>query len=395
MKIAHVCLYPEPNRTHTSQSGVASYTKNLLRHMPTDSEIEHIVLCARIDGKNQTHQDGNVTVIRCFDRTPGFVLQLHRELKKLQPDVIHIQHELALFGGLLTAYLLPALVWLWRRKVTITLHGVVAQQHVTTQFVTANNFNVPPFLVRIALKILYWPLSHWPARVVVHELYFKQILIVDYCAKADRIAVIPHGIEAFATPTQTDARTAMQIAEDRNVVLFVGYAAGYKGIDLLIEGFAEYAKQDPRALLLIGAGVHPKLKNDPAHKETYFGYQQKAAQLIPIHQYRWIGFVPEEQIAEIYSAADVAVYPYNVVMASSGPMAFAIGNNRPFLASTAFANVLKKDYTFEPSPGALAAKLREFFAEPTAFADYTKRLYQERLWPQVSSQTVEVYKQIG
>lgn len=396
MKIAHICLYPDKDEKHVSSSGVASYTKNLLTHMPSNERLQHYVLCGREVGKAPRYQDGNVMVIRCFDKSWRFVAQLHKQLKTIRPDVIHIQQELSLFGSLVTSYLLPVLVWLWRHKATITLHGVVNIKKVDRQFVRANGYApAPVWMVRLGLLALYWPLAHLPKRVVVHEPYFKRLLVAQYGADGSKVAVIPHGVEDFTGLTPAKARKLLNIGLSKKVVLFMGYAAGYKGIDLLIKGFAAYAKAEPNAYLIVGAGAHPKLKNDRAYQAVYEGYKQLAAELLPSSQYRWAGFIPEADVAAYYSASDVSVYPYTVALSSSGPMAFAIGFNKPFLASVAFADVFDRELVFEATPEALAKKLHEFFGDTSHFDKQVSWLRTQRLWSRTSLKTAQLYKQIG
>jgi glycosyltransferase involved in cell wall biosynthesis len=396
VKVMHICLYPEQGAKHVSESGVASYTKNLLTNMPSGGNVRHFVTCAREKGKSARYIEDDIVVMRCFDKSIGFVWQIHKQLKKINPDVIHIQHELALFGGLLTAYLLPILVFLWRRKMTITLHGVLSPGSVDKAFVKANNYSpLPVWMVKVGLKFLYKPLARWPRGVVVHEPYFKQILAREYGADGSKIAVIPHGVEAFTPLDKTEARKYLDIDPNKKVTLFMGYAAGYKGIDLLIEGFAEFAKDNADAFLIVGAGVHPKLKNDAKHLAMYEGYKQKAAMLIPKNQYRWVGFIPESEVSAYYSAADVSLYPYTMALASSGPMSFAIGHGRPFLASKAFTDVFAEDFIFESNPTAMANKLQDFFAKTNRFNDQVAKLRTDRLWARTSLRTANVYKQIG
>jgi len=327
-----------------------------------------------------------------------FLSQLNKRLSQISPDVVHIQHELALFGGLATAYLLHVLLFKWHKKVTLTLHGVLGAADVDSDFVKANNYSpAPVWAVRLGLKLLYWPLAHWPRRVIVHEQFFKDTLVHDYGANPDKVEVIPHGAEEFTAMDKTDARTMLGIGIgiDKQVVLFMGYAAGYKGIDLLIQGFAQYAKNNPRAFLIIGAGEHPKLKDDPNYKKIYAGYQQKAKELLTSDQYKWVGFIPESKVGFYYSAADVSVYPYTAAMSSSGPMAFAIGYGRPFLASDAFANIFGKELIFASNSTALANKLTDFFGKPDNFEGQIVNLRQDRLWPRTSLKTATLYKQIG
>lgn len=397
MKVAHVCLYPPQNEKHVSDSGVASYTKNLLTNLPADNADTHYVICNRLgDGTTKQYEEGRLHITRSFDRTPASMLAIHKQLRRIRPDVIHLQHELSLYGNLITAYLVPLLVLAWRRKMVVTLHGVVSLAGVNKAFIRANNYGLAPvWAVRLGLRLLYGPLARFAGHIVVHEPYFKQILNKEYGIAEDKISVIPHGVEDFQLINKRNARQQLNIPANKKVVLFMGYAAGYKGIDLLLEGFAEYAKVQPNAMLLVGAGMHPKLKDDQAYKDTYTQLKYKAALLISADQYRWVGFIKEDEVGLYYSASDVSVYPYQLALSSSGPMSFAIGHRKPFLASAAFKQVFARDFIFENTPDAMATKLADFFAESSRFKDNIFQLRQSRLWSRVGQQTAELYKTIG
>lgn len=390
MRVAHVTLYPPKGEKHVSTSGVASYSKNLVSHIGTSAD--QFVVCDTINAR-QTYEENGVEVRRVFERKPSFISKVHQELKAIDPDVVHIQQELALFGNIVTAYLLQWLVFLWSRKVVITLHGVVDPIMIDKEFVKENNSRLPVWLVRLAFYVIYTPLMKWASKVIVHEQQFKDIAVNSYGINPEKISVVPHGIELLSTVDTNEARAALSVPADAEVVLFMGYATGYKGIDLLIEGFSEYARHHPKAYLIIGAGKHPKLKNDATYLAEYGRLQTKAAELINPGQYRWEGFIKEVEIPAYYSASDVSLYPYTTALSSSGPMSFAIGFEKPFLASTAFVGVFKRydQLLFEKTPVKMAARLDYFFSHRDEYADVSRGLKQDRSWERVADKTLQVY----
>lgn len=395
MKIAIVSLYPPRGEKHVEGSGVVSYTKNLVTSM--GGQGHNITVLCNIINKPESYTEENVAIRRCFTRSNSFIWQIHTQLKKLRPDVIHIQQELALFGGVTTAYLLQWLVYLWRDRAVVTLHGVVDPTTINKQFVNENNSRLPVGVVKAAFRVIYGPLARWANQVIVHDQQFKDILAAHYGVSPQKISVVPHGIEDLPTLPGSKARKILNVPLTADVVLFMGYATGYKGIDLLIEGFALYAKTNKNAYLLLGAGPHPKLHHDARYQAEYSRLQQKAKQLIPPEQYRWIGFIPESDIPRYYSACDVAVMPYTTAMASSGPMSIAIGHEKPFLASSAFRHVFadRPDILFERTPQALKAKLAAFFSAPEAYKTISSILKTEQTWPTVGDSTLGIYKTVA
>lgn len=395
MKIAHLTLYPPKNEKHVNGSGVASYSRNLTTYLGNEGDAQ-IVICNKISDDTESYREDGITVHRILSRKPKFILQAHAALQKIDPDVVHIQQELALFGGILTAYLLQWLVFLWRKKTVITLHGVVDPQMIDTTFIHENNAKLPVWLVRLAFRIIYTPLMKWSKAVIVHEEYFKKIMIASYGIAPEKIFVIPHGVEMLQTDDSISARQQLNLPTAGKVVLFMGYATGYKGIDLLIDGFSQFATKNKDAFLIIGAGKHPKLQNDPIYLKEYARLQAKAAACIPKNQYIWHGFISESEITSYYSASNVSVYPYTTAMSSSGPMSFAIGYEKPFLASSAFKPIFEHhpELIFAHTPNAMAGKLTYFFAHQATYATALRTFRSERSWDRIGQATLSVYHNI-
>jgi glycosyltransferase involved in cell wall biosynthesis len=393
MKIIHISIYPPKGEKHATAGGVASYTKNLITNIPYSKNDQVFVLTNKLDNKRDEYIENGIKIIRCFDKKPKFFWQILKEVRKINPDTIHIQQELALFGNVLTAYLLQwLLVALKKYNLIITLHGVVSLEKINKKFIKENNSNLPIWLTKIAFRIIYKPLCLWSDKIIVHEEYFKNILIKEYKVDNNKIETIYHGVEDFQTIDKEDACKILGINPTKDICLFMGYLTGYKGIDLLIEGFSEYAQKNSNTFLIIGAGKHPKLKDDKIYLQEYKRLQGKAEKMIPKNQYKWVGFIDEEEIGVYYSASDVSIYPYTISMSSSGPMAIAIGYQKPFIASDVFKEVLPDKFIFQRNEKALSKKIEEFFHNQEIFQKEISEMKNNRLWTRVGQQTFNIYK---
>lgn len=393
MKVAHVTLYPPKGEKHIGTSGVASYSKNLITNIPLKNQT---VVCNK-DDESEWYQEDAIEVRRAFSRGSKFALAVHKELKSVNADVIHIQQELALFGGITSAYILQWLVFFWRKKTVVTLHGVVDPKKIDKKFVLENNSSLPVPIVKLAFRIIYTPIMWWAKKIIVHEQYFKNIIVNSYHIPQEKVEVIPHGVEILSTINQREARQKLGLPVTADISLFMGYTTGYKGIDLLIKGFSEYAKRNPNAFLVIGAGKHPKLYDNAEYLKKYKKLQDMAKRLIPANQYTWIGFIDEVDIAAYYSASDVSLYPYTTALSSSGPMSFAIGYEKPFLVSMAFAEVFHSypHLLFQHTAESLADKLDNFFHNREAYSQTSSDMKQHRNWGKVGMRTFAVYKELN
>lgn len=395
MKIVHISIYPQKNKKHSLAGGVASYTKNLVENVHYQNNDEIFILCNKLSNFEE-YTENNIKVIRCFDRNPKFLFQILKEIKKIKPDVVHIQQELALFGNIITAYMLQWLIFLLKKeKVVVTLHGVVSLRNVNKNFVKENNSQAPVSIVKLAFKIIFKPICWWSKKIIVHEECFKRVLIEEYNIAENKIEVIPHGVEDFKTISKEKSRSKLNLESNRNAVLFMGYLTGYKGVDLLIDGFSEYAKKNQQAFLLIGAGKHPKLRNDKKYLLEYSRLVKKAEDLISADQYRWVGFIDEANITDYFSASDLSIYPYTIQMSSSGPMAIAIGHEKTFLVSDVFGEIFNDlGLSFERTTSGLCNKLDEFFNEPQKYNNKIENLKKERSWYLIGERLYELYSHL-
>lgn len=185
MKIVMVSLYPNRTEKHIKASGVASYTKNLLKNIPLQPSDELYVICNKVEGAAEYREDG-FTILRTFDRNYKFVRQIYAQIKRIRPDVVHVQQEIPLYGGIYTAFMLPWLLFLLRRyKVVITLHHVVSLQKIDTTFVRSNKSAMPVWAVKLAFLIITKSLVRWADKVITHEPYFRDVLIKEYQARGN------------------------------------------------------------------------------------------------------------------------------------------------------------------------------------------------------------------
>ncbi len=409
--IAIVAPFPPPGCRHVASGGVASYTRNLVEALrgqapgsaPRARARDRppvLVVAPREDGDARSQpEDG---VLRVWRRgSPRFVLDVWRAIRRLKPTVVHVQHEVFLFGEGLCVGLVPLLLGLLRLSVpgssiVVTLHGVPPLRAITPQFLKENGFSspVPIWMVRAGLLGLFRALVGVAHRVVVHEELFRQRLVREYRCPRAKIEVIPHGIERVrgTVPTVEAAKRALGL-EGRRVVLFLGFLTGYKGVGLLVEAFTRAAPRHPDWTLLLAGGPHPRRRDDPAYQREF---QRLDAQLRALEgQARLLGFVSEEELPWVFRAADVVVFPYTTVMASSGPLALCVAYGRPFLASEAFRGMLPDPLLFPLDPEALRVTLETFFSSGIQ-AEVAQRLIQrwqtERSWSRVAEQTWALYR---
>jgi glycosyltransferase involved in cell wall biosynthesis len=137
--------------------------------------------------------------------------------------------------------------------------------------------------------------------------------------KRGQVSVRSHGI--FAERPEPPDFTRRGSPTHR--ILAFGKWGTYKRLELLIEAFNRVATKFPNIELVIGGGDHPKTP----------GYVQSMARLHASDRIRFLGYVPEEAIADLFRDTSLAVMPYTSSAGSSGVAHLAAQYGVPVIAS--------------------------------------------------------------
>lgn len=157
------------------------------------------------------------------------------------------------------------------------------------------------------------------------------------------------------------ARQRLGVPGEAALALFFGFAAPYKGLDDLLAGFA-LARPDVPALHLLVAGEFPN--GSAAFRERVRQLGIAAAVTLIDH------YVPNEDVATVFSAADVLVLPYRDAT-QSGVAALGAGFGIPIIA-TDVASI--RDTVVDGDNGLLVPP-----RAPAALAHALGRLFRDNL----------------
>jgi glycosyltransferase involved in cell wall biosynthesis len=226
------------------------------------------------------------------------LLSLLRRLARDKPDIIHFQ-------WLPLPALDRALLGRFRR-----IAPVVLTVHDTDPF----NGDPAARLQRVGFVAALRQCD----RLIVHTRQGEKRLLA-YGVEPSRVVVLPHG------PLGTKGLQASEdvVTTPLTFVLF-GKIKHYKGADLLISAFAALPadKRELARVLIVG--------------QSYMDLAP-LRQLVASHGLSdWVTiedrFVSDDEVASIFSANVVSVFPYREIEAS-GVLSLALANSRPIIAS--------------------------------------------------------------
>ncbi len=405
--VALISPYPPAGSRHAGRSGVASYAGNLAHALGEHGLRVTVVAPTEPDLPAARERDGPVTVERRFSRGPRAVPTAARLALATGAPVVHMQHELFLYGGVgAMPGLLPGLGMLRAAGVgpVVTMHHAIDPAGIDAEFARMHQVRAPRHAVRAGLASVQATIGRLARRVIVHEPAFAP-LVRD-------ATVVPHGVEGVApatsptgaptsapaagapgaaSPTSSAADGEAESEDDlRLTLLCFGFLAPYKGLELALEA-ASLAREDVR--LLVVGGEHPRFAEagEPfgaALRERWPGIAEFA------------GYVPDTELPRWFARADLALFLYRRPFATSGALALAVAHGLPALLSPTLAELMggAPELVAPTAAPALAARLRALAGDRAALEPLRRRsadLVADRSWESVAGRHAEIYGEVS
>ncbi len=307
MKIAFISAFP-PSRHALNEYGF--HVADQLRQEPG---IDLTVLADYLSSPADEHPGFNV--IRCwgFGRADS-ALRIMRAIRQVKPDVAWFNLGFASFGNrpvsALLGLLTPGLARLAGTYSHVTLHQL---------FETVNLEDAAIASPRL-YKMGGWLGTHLllsANSISVLLPAYRRILNAKY--NRGRVSARSHGIFAGRPEPPDFIRRGNPVHR----ILAFGKWGTYKRLELLIEAFERLAAILPNVQLIIGGGDHPKTP----------GYVQSTADRCASDRVKFLGYVPEQAIPDLFSTASLAVMPYTSSAGSSGVTHLAVQHGVPVIAS--------------------------------------------------------------
>jgi glycosyltransferase involved in cell wall biosynthesis len=381
--IALISPYPPAGERHGGHSGVASYTANLA-HALADAGADVTVVAAHLPdraGEPDDFLDDGVRVVRRYELGTRALPEAARAARAVGARTVHLQWELFLYGGPRSLPgLVPALTALRRSDAAVvtTMHQVLDPRSIDRAATELHRIDAPAPVARAGFASVQRSIATISHRTVVHERAFTEIV--------GGSTMIPHGVETPPAADRSAARTRLGL-DDRFVALCFGFLAPYKGLELVADAAAfTGAGVD----VVFAGGAHPRLAGD-YDAELHRRSRGRA---------RFTGWVPHDEVAAWFGAADVALFTYPKPFSASGALALALAHGTPVMLSPALARCIgaPSAVVAPMDPIALAGRLDHLAADRDAvdtLACWTAALRSERDWPTVARRHLELYEEVS
>lgn len=311
MKICLVATFPPSGRQ------LNEYAFYIARELQRHTDVELTILADELtDYAFATDQHGNplpanqqpelpgFNVVRCWDfnslRTP---LRLAQTVRRLRPDVVWFNLAFSSFAtpenpvAALAGLSAPALIRACGFFTHITLHHVL--EHVDFSAAGVRQERLYRLGTDLATRALLRADS-----VSVLLPGYRRTLISKYAAQ--NVLLGTHGtFAAEPTPPDFSRRGNPELR-----ILAIGHWGTYKRLETLMAAFPLVLERVPNARLIIAGANH----------HTRAGYWESIRAAQPGHlPIEFRGYVPEDEIPDLYQSASVLVLPYDSATGSSGP----------------------------------------------------------------------------
>jgi glycosyltransferase involved in cell wall biosynthesis len=360
MKIALVTAFPP------SRKALAEYGFHLADQLRQSPGIHLTVLGDYLpDGLAELP---GFQVCRCwgFDRRANFATVL-RAVRVAKPDLVWFNLGFASFGAEPVAAMLSLATPLLTRLAGVYTHITLHQLFETVDLADAGVKR--PTLYRAG----GWLATHLllgASSVSVLLPAYRRMLQDNY--KRGRVNSRSHGIFT-ARPDPPDFSKR---GNPTHRILAFGKWGTYKRLEVLIEAFEQLSAGIPEAELVIGGGDHPKTP----------GYVAATAARHANSRIRFLGYLPEESIGELFQSASIAVMPYTSSAGSSGVAHLAAQYGVPIVASDIedFRELAEHEriaIEFFPTGDSvsLSKKLRQLLRAPERMAEMAQQNFAAAL----------------
>jgi D-inositol-3-phosphate glycosyltransferase len=190
---------------------------------------------------------------------------------------------------------------------------------------------------------------------------------------------------------RTEALKKLNLPEGFSYLLFFGFIRAYKGLDLLLEAFAD-KRLGNRKLKLIVAGEFYEAEGPYIELIKNLGIKDDVI--------LYDRFINEDEVGVFFSAADLVVQPYKSAT-QSGVTQIAYHFNKPMLVTDVggLSEIVpdgKCGYVVQPEPKAITDAMLDYFENSRSqlFTEGTRKEKEKFTWNKMTAAVSEVYHKI-
>lgn len=187
--------------------------------------------------------------------------------------------------------------------------------------------DVQSFVERLSVPWMSRAAYRLSDRIIAQSRVSERELETVLAEPESKIDMIPHGdYRRFigGVPSQEEARSRIGVPDNAKVLLFFGQIKEVKGLDVLLDAMPGVIREQPETVLVVAGKVW---------KDDFRRYERQIEDLgISENCVLHIRYIPDEEVASYYAAADAVVLPYRRIY-QSGVLLMAMSYGKPVIVS--------------------------------------------------------------
>jgi glycosyltransferase involved in cell wall biosynthesis len=292
--------------------GIATFTSDLLAAVAS-AHPESQCLAVSVNDIPDGYEYPEVVRFEIEEQDLSSYLRAADFLNISNVDIVCLQHEFGIFGGLAGGHILAFLREL-RMPVVTTLHTVLRDPRPEQRRVMQELISLSTRLVVMVER----------GRTMLEEIYD---------APPAKIDLIAHGIPdvGFVDPTYFKDQFGV---EGKVVLLTFGLLSPNKGIEYALNALPDILKEFPEVVYIVLGATHPNELRE--HGEAYRVSLELLAKKNKIEKnvIFYNRFVELENLKEFIGAADLYITPYlNEAQITSGTLAYTFGSGKAVVST--------------------------------------------------------------
>lgn len=241
---------------------------------------------------------------------------------------------------------------------------------------------------------LEWRLTFESNRVIVNSHHMINELQHLFNLPKDKIRMVPNGTDPSSFDFEFDGKPLRNqfASEHQKIVLFVGRLVNEKGVQVLLDSAPIILQNYPGTqFLVVGTGYYMD------------DLQNKAGQLGVSHNVKFLGYVGDKELLELYKIADIVAIPslyepFGIValeaMAARVPAVVSdVGGLRDFVQ-----HMHNGVTTYAGNPQSLAWGILEILRNPDLAKRIRDNAYESVTtvynWKSIAEKTNQVYEEV-
>jgi len=361
--------------------GIGTYTEMLINSLIKSKKDIHVSILTEKSVGN--FESEGLRVISCFDSKENFVDPILEKVKKIQPDVVHIQHDYTRYSP--HERFIELLEGLSSYKTFVTMHAVL----------TRETSDYHPYCEKLNRRIGEL------ARIIVHQETAKQVLL-RMGVPSKRVKIIPHG--TLLLNHRSDKKGCFNLSEESQVLAQFGFLKEQKQIHISIKAMPLVLERFPNAHLFIGGSIHPYYREDKKYQE-YIEYCLDLIGDLGISKNVCLlnDFLSPVHLEKSICSADIILFPEKMNYWSvSGMLHLALGAGKPIIATRCpkfeeISRYVSDELVFTPGDYKQMAKIAIRILDDPDFRKFAikriKKLALKTAWSRIAEMHIDVYSE--